>query len=65
VGVGAFSENGGFWGFRRYKSSSVFGGKIGEFGLNLVWGVIRVLGVGGDFVVLLLVVLGGGGVWGL
>jgi len=44
LGVGAFSENGGFWGFRGYKSSSVFGGKIGDFGLNLVGRGI--LGVG-------------------
>lgn len=37
---------------------------LGVFGFGIiVWGVIRVLGVGGDFVVLLLVVLGGG-VWG-
>jgi len=44
LGVGAFSENGGFWGFRGYKSSSVFGGKIGDFGLDLLGRGI--LGVG-------------------
>jgi len=44
AGVGAFSENGGFSGFRGYKSSSVFGGKIGEFRVNLVGRGI--LGVG-------------------
>jgi len=44
LGVGAFSENGGFSGFRGYKSSSDFGGKIGGFGRNLVGRGI--LGVG-------------------
>jgi len=44
VGVGAFSENGGFSGFPGYKLSSVFGGEIGGFGLNLVGRGI--LGVG-------------------
>jgi len=44
VGVGAFSENGGFWGFRGYKSSSVFGGEIVEI---RVFSVGRgILGVG-------------------
>jgi len=44
VGVGAFSENGGFSGFLGYKLSSVFGGKIGEISGNLVGRGI--LGVG-------------------
>jgi len=32
AGVGAFSENGGFSGFWGYKSSSVFGVKLGDLG---------------------------------
>jgi len=44
LGVGAFSENGGFSSFRGYKSSSVFGGKIGDFGLKLLG--LGILGVG-------------------
>jgi len=44
LGVGAFSENGGFSGFLGYKLPSVFGGKIGDFGPNLVGRGI--LGVG-------------------
>jgi len=44
LGVGAFSENGGFSSFRGYKSSSVFGGKIGEIRPKLLGRGI--LGVG-------------------
>jgi len=44
LGVGAFSENGGFWGFPGYKLPSVFGGGIVDFGLKILGRGI--LGVG-------------------